>query len=99
MKVQDALVDAHLEAVPSVGSLSAGRLAGHDLQLLGGQAHGSRHLELLLDRALLKVRANCRRQHTARAQESGQNKQCTASSLRESGGVRENVTSRGLDVG
>lgn len=59
VQVQDALVDAHLEAVPGVGSLSAGRLAGHDLELLGGQAHGPGHLELLLDRSLLQVRAHC----------------------------------------
>lgn len=58
MQVQDALVDAHLEAVPGVGSLSAGRLARYDLELLRGQAHGARHLQLLLDGALLQVRAN-----------------------------------------
>ena len=62
VQVQDALVDAHLEAVPGVGSLTAGRLAGHDLELLGGQAHGAGHLELLLHRSLLQVRAHCGRQ-------------------------------------
>lgn len=59
VQVEDALVDAHLEAVPGVGSLAARGLARDDLQLLGGQAHGAGHLELLVHGALLQVRANC----------------------------------------
>lgn len=69
VEVEDALVDAHLEAVPGVGSLSAGRLAGHDLELLGGQAHGAGHLELLLDSSLLQVRAHCGRPQDIKLQQ------------------------------
>lgn len=58
VEVQDALVDAHLEAVPGVGSLSARRLARDDRKLLGGQPHRAGHLQLLLHGALLQVRAN-----------------------------------------
>ena len=59
MQVEDALVDTHLEAVPGVGSLAARGLARDDLELLGGQAHGAGHLELLVNGALFQVRANC----------------------------------------
>lgn len=38
VQVDDALVDAHLEAVPRVGALTAGGLARRDLEHLGGQA-------------------------------------------------------------
>lgn len=64
MQVEDALVDAHLEPVPGVGALSAGRLARDDLQLLGGEAHGPGHLELLLHGALFQVTANCTRRQS-----------------------------------
>lgn len=38
MEVDDALVDAHLEAVPGLGTLTAGGLAGGDAEDLGGHA-------------------------------------------------------------
>ena len=41
------LVDAHLVRVPSLGTLTARRLAGGDLQVLGGQADGALDAELL----------------------------------------------------
>lgn len=40
VQVDDALVDAHLEAVPRVGALTAGGLARRDLQHLGREAAG-----------------------------------------------------------
>jgi hypothetical protein len=41
------LVDAHLEAIPSVGTLTARRLAGGDAEHLGGQAHGAGVIQAL----------------------------------------------------
>ena len=38
VQVDEALVDLHLEAVKGVGAVAAGRLAGCDVQLLGGHA-------------------------------------------------------------
>lgn len=58
MQVEDALVDAHLESVPCVGSLTARRLAGDDLELLRGQANGAGYLQLLLHCTLLQVGAD-----------------------------------------
>jgi hypothetical protein len=48
MQVDEALVDPHLEAVPGVGTLSAGGLAGGDAQSLGRHADRSLNLELLV---------------------------------------------------
>lgn len=42
--VNNALVDAHLVAVPSVGTVAARGSACRDDQLFGGDAHGSLHL-------------------------------------------------------
>ncbi len=39
--IDDALVDAHLEAVPGVGTVSAGGTACRDDEVLGGDADGS----------------------------------------------------------
>jgi hypothetical protein len=41
-------VDAHLEGVPGLGTLTARGLAGGDLQVLGGQADGALDAELLV---------------------------------------------------
>ena len=62
MQVDDALVDAHLVAVPGLGALSAGRLARGDAQDLGGHAHRPLHLQLLVLRALDQVGAHCGKQ-------------------------------------
>jgi hypothetical protein len=48
VQIQDALVNAHLEAVVGVGTLTARRLADHQLQDLGGHADRAGHLNLLL---------------------------------------------------
>ena len=58
VEVDEALVDAHLELVPGVGSLAGGGLPGGDAELLGGEADGARHLELLINSAALQVRAD-----------------------------------------
>jgi hypothetical protein len=41
-------VDAHLEGVPGLGTLTARGLAGGDLQVLGGQTDGALDAELLV---------------------------------------------------
>lgn len=48
VEVDEALVDAHLEAVPGLGALTAGGLAGGDLERLGGQADGALCAEVLV---------------------------------------------------
>lgn len=60
VQVDDALVDAHLEAVPGLGTLTARGLAGGDAQHLGGQADGAGHLalEALVLRTALQVGAH-----------------------------------------
>jgi len=61
VQVDDALVDAQLEAVPGLGTLTARRLAGRDAQHLRGQADGAGHLALqaLLLGTALQGRADC----------------------------------------
>ena len=58
MKVDHPLVDAHLEAVPRLGALTARGLPGGDLQGLGGHPDGSLDLEVLLLGALDQVGAD-----------------------------------------
>lgn len=41
MQVDETLVNAQLEAVPRVGSFTAGRLTGSDAEDFGGQADGA----------------------------------------------------------
>merc|ERR1712188_126116 len=48
VEVDDTLVDAHLEAVPGVGTLTARGLARHDAQGLGGHADGPLAQEALV---------------------------------------------------
>lgn len=58
MQVQDALVDAHLEAVEGVGTLTARRLADQELEDLGGHSDGARHLQVLLKSLVLELSAH-----------------------------------------
>lgn len=60
MEVDEALVDAHLVAVPGLGTLTARRLAGGDGQDLGGQANGALDAELLVLGTRDKVGADWR---------------------------------------
>lgn len=46
--IDDTLVDAHLEAIPGVGTLTARRLAGGDAENLGGHARGALNLDVLV---------------------------------------------------
>ena len=62
MQVDQALVDAHLEAVVGVGALTARRLARGDAEGLGGQADGALDLQALLLGATDEVRADLARQ-------------------------------------
>jgi hypothetical protein len=48
VEVDEALVDAHLEGVPGLGTLTARGLTGGDLQVLGGQTDGALDAELLV---------------------------------------------------
>ena len=59
MKVDDALVDAHLEAIVGVGTLTTWRLASGNNQLLGWHTHRSLAVETLVLGALNEVRADC----------------------------------------
>jgi hypothetical protein len=45
--LDQTLVDSHLESVPGLGTLSAGRLSGGDLQSLGGETDGTLDAEIL----------------------------------------------------
>lgn len=58
MEVQDALVDAHLEAIEGVGTLTARRLADQELEDLGGHSDGARHLQVLLKSLVLELSAH-----------------------------------------
>ena len=57
MQIDQALVNAHLELVPGVGTLTAGGLTGRDGQLLGREADRTGNLELLVGGLLLQVGA------------------------------------------
>ena len=48
MEIDDALVDAHLEAIPSLGTFTARSFTGGDPQGLGGHPDGSLHFEVLI---------------------------------------------------
>lgn len=41
-------MNAHLEAIPGLGALTAGRLSGGDAQRLGGHADGAVHSHLVI---------------------------------------------------
>lgn len=55
VQVNQALVDAHFKAVPSVGTFSTGSLTGGNSQLLGGKTDGSSDMELLVQGGLLQI--------------------------------------------
>ena len=48
MKIDHALVNAHLESIPGLGTFTARGLPGGDTQGLGGHADGALDLEVLL---------------------------------------------------
>ena len=48
VQVDQTLVDAHLEAIPRLGTFSAGGLARSDTQNFGGHAHRPFDLQVLL---------------------------------------------------
>merc|ERR1712224_747808 len=54
VEIDETLVDAHLETIPRVGTLTARRLPRGDAQLLGWHAHGSLELSFLLLAPLIK---------------------------------------------
>ena len=57
-ELEDALVDAHLEAIVSVGTFTTRRLANHQSELLGRHAHRAVHTHrlVLLIASAYKVR-------------------------------------------
>jgi hypothetical protein len=60
-EVDEALVDAHLEAVPGLGTLTTGRLAGGVLEELGGEADGALDAEVTVLGAVDEVRRDWRK--------------------------------------
>lgn len=58
MEIDETLVDAHLETIPGLGTVTARGLTGGDAKNLGGETDGSLNLELLILGALDKVRAD-----------------------------------------
>ena len=59
MQVNDALVDAHLIAIPSFTTFTVGCFTGSDLEQLSWHADGSFDAELLLLGATDEVAADC----------------------------------------
>lgn len=55
MQVQDSLVDAHLEAIIGVGTLTARGLSDHESENLGGHTDGAGHLEVTSDSLALQI--------------------------------------------
>ena len=51
----------HLETIPGVSSFATWRLAGSDLEDLGGQAHGPLDLKIFIFCSLQKNLADCKR--------------------------------------
>jgi len=62
VEINETLVDAHLEAIPGLGSLSAGSLAGRDAEDLSRHAHGALDLQLLVLSTTDKICADCKKQ-------------------------------------
>lgn len=58
MQIDDTLVDAHLETIPGLGSLTARGFAGGDSEHLVGHTNGSLDAELLLLGARNQISAN-----------------------------------------
>lgn len=57
-KVDDALVDTHLETIPGLGTLTARSLTGGDTKDLGGHAGRATSLDLLLGSLLDQITAS-----------------------------------------
>lgn len=58
VQINQPFVNAHLEAIPSVGTLSTGSLTGGNAQFLCGKTHGSFDAEFLVQGTLFQVRAD-----------------------------------------
>lgn len=58
MEIDQTLVDLHLVAVPGLGTLTAGGLAGGDAEDLGGEADGALDTEVLVLGTLDQVGAD-----------------------------------------
>ena len=56
-ELKHTLVNSHLETVVCVGTFTVGRLAHHELEELGGHAHGAVHNKVLGKSLVLEVRA------------------------------------------
>lgn len=64
MKVDEALVNAHLKVVPGLGTLTTGRLSGGVRKNLGGETNRTLDAELLVLGAVHKVRADWSQQRS-----------------------------------
>ena len=58
VKIDEPLVDSHLEAIPGLGTLSTGSLTGGDAENLGGHTYGSLNLQVLLLGSLDQISAH-----------------------------------------
>lgn len=58
VEIDQTLVDLHLVAVPGLGTLTAGRLAGGDAEDLGGETDGALDTEVLVLGTLDQVGAD-----------------------------------------
>lgn len=54
VQVDDALMNAHFESIPSVGTFSGRSLTGSDAQLASRKAHRSRNVQFLVQSGLLQ---------------------------------------------
>ena len=59
VEIDETLVDAHLETIPRVGTLTARGLAGGDPELLGREADRALDLEVLVLGSALEISAHC----------------------------------------
>lgn len=55
MEIEDALVDAHLPAVVSVGTLTARRFADQKSELLGGHSYRAGDLQAFIQSLVLQL--------------------------------------------
>jgi hypothetical protein len=55
VQVDQALVDTHFEAIPSVGTFTGGGLTSGDTQGLGGHTDRTRNMQFLVNGAFLQV--------------------------------------------
>ena len=58
MEINQTLVDSHLPAIESVGTLTARRLSHAEAEELGGETHGTLDLKALAGSLVLEVRAH-----------------------------------------